>query len=210
MNLKDIKASYIGEKRQAGKKDPWAHYIARPLSFFPACWLINRGVTATQVTIGGLAFGIAGCSLLYLGDYWAIVSGAFLVNIFGLSDYIDGNIARATNTVSEYGGRIDGVSYLIMLVLIFYSVGAGSGLLALGLLVALIRVLRYAITYQHQISAEPSKTNILYRIGMMVIGIRDPLLLVCAVVNMLPAFLLFYMVMHMGELMVVLMKVFKR
>jgi len=207
MNLNDIRASYAGEKMQEGKKDPWAHYVARPLSFYISLWCVKMGVKANGVTFVSLGFGLAGCSFLVYG--WHIV-GAVLINICGLLDYADGNIARATGNVTEYGKRIDGASYLIITSLLFTCVGIGIGYPAMGLAVALIRILRYAITYQHNLRGESAKTNIFYKAGMFAITLRDPLLLVCVISGMLYWFLVFYAVVHLGELGIMLIRAFKK
>jgi len=207
MDLKGIKESYAGEKRQEGRKDPWAHYIARPLSFYISLWCVKMGVTANGVTFISLVFGLVGCSTLVYG--WYIV-GAVLINICGLLDYADGNIARATGKVTEYGGRIDGASYLIITSLLFACVGIGIGYPAIGLAVALVRILRYAITYQHNLRGESTKANIFYKAGMFVITLRDPLLLVSAISGTLYWFLIFYAVVNLGELGVMLKRAFKK
>lgn len=211
LSLADIKASYTEVKKEEAKKDPWAYYIARPISFYLTYWLIKMGVvTPVHVVFAGLGIGMVGCAFLMLGNYWAVILGAVLVNVHGLLDYVDGNVARTLNKVDKYGARMDGVSYLIITTLIFTSVGIGTGYVALGLTAALLRLLRYAITYQHNLPGEPLKTNMLYRVGMVAITVREPLLLVCALTGTLYWFLAFYVVVHMGELGVILVKVFKR
>ncbi len=207
MDLNSIKASYAGEKRQEGKKDPWAHYVARPISFYISLWCVNRRITANSVTFISLGFGLVGCSALVYG--WHIV-GAVLINICGLLDYADGNIARATSKITEYGKRIDGASYLIITSLLFTCVGVGIGYPAIGLAVALIRILRYAVTYQHNLKGESAKTNIFYKAGMFAITLRDPLLLVSAISGTLYWFLVFYGMVHLGELGIMLVRTYRK
>ena len=212
-SLQDIKASYAGERCESGLKDPWAHYVARPLSFYIAWPLIRLGISANKVTVAGLGVGIIGCAFLAHGSYWGIVLGAVLVNIYGLSDYVDGAIARATDTASEYGARIDGASYLIVLSLLFVAVGLGMReplYMMLGIAASYIRVFRYAMTYQHGVVGESAGTNIFYRLGIVAITAREPLLLVCAITSTLNWFLVFYVAIHLGELAVILARVFRR
>lgn len=211
--LREIKGSYSGERRESGIKDPWAHYVARPLSFYIAWPLIKLRMSANTVTAAGLVLGVAGCALLAHGSYWGAVIGAVLVNLYGLSDYVDGAIARATNTTSEYGARIDGASYLIVLALLFVAVGAGldgSAWLMIGIAASYIRVFRYAITYQHNIGGEGQNTNMFYRLGMIAITLREPLLLVCALAGVLHVFLVFYLAVNSLELGVVMVRAFRR
>lgn len=206
MKLDEIKASYTGDKKESGKKDPWAHFILRPLSFYVACPLINRGISANQVTFLSLASGLVGCAFLALGFYWAVVLGAVIINIYELLDYVDGDIARATNTTTQYGAAIDGTSYMIITSLLFVAIGIGLHnplYLTLGLAASLIRMLRYAITFQAKLVL-PNKLNKIHTLGVLAITSRDPLLLICALANLLPWFLIFYVVINASELCAIL------
>jgi len=211
MNLTDVKASYSSEKREDARvKDPWAHYIARPISFYPAWLCIKLGITADQVTIAGLLIGIIVCVFIACGYF---IVGAILVNIYGIADYIDGDIARATHTETEYGSRLDGISYLVILSLLFICVGIGLNgylYLLLGLMASHTRVLRYALSAQAQLPQEGIRAGFLTRCGMVVIGMREPLLLICAVASRLDLFLGFYAIVNVCELGVIMSKVMKR
>lgn len=209
MNLNAVKESYTVDKREDARKDPWAHYVARPLSFYPAWLCIKMGISANSVTIAGLLIGIGGCGLMAFGF---LVWGAVMVNIYGMMDYVDGDIARATNTQSEYGGRLDGLGYLVMTATLFISVGIGLNsmlLVALGTIASFTRIFRYAVSYQANLSPESGSPNILVRAGMAIIAIRDPLLLACAIAGCLDMFIYFYVVVNAGELLMVLSKVIK-
>lgn len=212
MTLNEVRASYTGEKLESGIKDPWAHHVARPISFYIAWLLIRCRVTANSVTLVGLALGMAGCASLASGGYWAMIAGAVLVNIYGLLDYVDGDIARATKTESKYGARIDGLSYLVVTGLLFIAVGIGLRdplYLWLGLAASYVRIFRYAVSYQSGLPSEGPQPNVLVRLGIIAITLREPLLLVCAITGTLHWFLVFYAVVHLGELGVILVRVFK-
>ena len=208
MNLAEVKASYSKEKREDAKaKDPWAHYVARPLSFYPAWLCIKLGITANQVTIAGLFVGLGGCFLIEHGYF---ILGAVFVNIYGMADYVDGDIARANHTESEYGSRIDGVGYLLMVSLLFICVGVGLDsypYLLLGFLASHARILRYALSAQAQLSPEGGGAGFLTRFGMAMIGVREPLLLICAIANRLDVFLIFYALINACELFVILFRI---
>jgi len=125
----------------------------------------------------------------------------------GLLDYVDGDVARATNQVDEYGARWDGINYLVITGLLFMCVGFGLGgfpYLLLGVGASFVRIFRFAVTYQARLPASSSNSGILTRIGMAVIGAREPLLLVCAVTNTLGLFLMFYFVINVCELSMIL------
>ena len=211
MKLDEIKASYTGDKRNAGKKDPWAHFVLRPLSFYVAYPLINRGISANQVTFASLTSGLIGCAFLSLGFYWAVVIGAGIINIYALLDYVDGDIARATKTVTKYGAAIDGTSYMIVTSLLFIVIRIGLHnplYLILGFTASLIRILRYAITFQAKLSSTNNLSRV-YILGVMAITSRDPVLFVCAIAGLLPVFLIFYVFANACELGAILVLLFR-
>lgn len=210
MNLSEVKASYTAGKRADALKDPWAHYVARPLSFYPAWLCIKLGISANIVTIIGLSLGLAGCIGFAYGH---MIWGAILVNVYGLLDYVDGDIARATKMQSDYGARLDGFSYMAIVAVLFVCVGIGLNnpqVLVFGVVASFIRTFRYAITYQAQVQSQGGKPNIFIRLGMATIGAREPLLLVCAISGHLDYFLYFYCAVNFCELLVVIPKVLRK
>lgn len=217
ITIREVKASYTADKREDARKDPWAHYVMRPLSFYVTYLLIRLGVVVpVRVVFVGMAIGLLGCvsfALGYLGYYWTMVLGAILININGLLDYVDGDMARTLNKVDEYGGRMDGLNYLLITGFLFISIGIGihnMPWLFIGFMASFIRTLRFAITYQSQIASEEGKPNIVYRVGMATIGMREPLLLFCAIFGYLEIFLCFYAIVNIGEFFAVYWKVVKR
>jgi len=210
MKLAEVKASYTVEKREDARKDPWAHYVARPISFYPAWLFINLGISANAVTVAGFLFGLAGCGLFLSGH---MIWGAVLVNVYGLFDYVDGDIARATRTQSNYGARLDGFTYMAITAVLFICIGIGIGntnIMVFGVAASFFRIFRYAISYQAQLPSESGKPNLLIRAGMAIIGVREPLLLICAVAGYLDIFIYFYFAINSCELFAIMWKVLRK
>ena len=214
IKLEQVKASYTADKRADAEKDPWAHYVARPLSFYIAYLFIRTGIVVpVKVVFAGMYIGMIGCGFLISGYYWTMLVGAILININGLLDYVDGDIARSTNSVDEYGGRLDGFNYLLITALLFICIGIGLDdvtLFLVGVGASFIRIFRFAITYQANIPSESGKPNIIIRAGMAVIGAREPLLLICAISGYLDIFLWLYLVINTCELVAVMLKIVRR
>jgi phosphatidylglycerophosphate synthase len=66
-------------------------------------WLAGQGITANQVTIAGLAIGLAAALAISMHFYWL---GAVLILISRLCDGLDGTVARH-NGASDFGGYLD-------------------------------------------------------------------------------------------------------
>jgi phosphatidylglycerophosphate synthase len=77
--------------------------LIRPLSIR----LHNRGVTATYVTAAGLLFSVVAAFAYWKGSFPA--GGVFLL-LAGMSDAIDGTVARASGKVTPFGAFIDSVA----------------------------------------------------------------------------------------------------
>lgn len=125
LTLAQIRSKFPKEKRRLDRANPWAYFVIRPISFYPAWLFLRLGITANKTTLIGLIIGILGLAFLGFGSYWAIIIGAILANIGLLLDYVDGNIARATDSASKYGKYIDIISDYIIVGLMPIAIGIG-------------------------------------------------------------------------------------
>lgn len=73
-----------------------------------------------------MIIGFAACLLLAFGNYAGMITGAALINIWALLDYVDGNVARCLKSSSRYGEFLDHLNTTIMSVLLFISIGVGA------------------------------------------------------------------------------------
>jgi len=87
-------ASYSEEKRRWDRIYPWIGYVIRPVSFLITVPLMQRGVTANQVTALTALFGFAACGLLAWGTPSGFLWGGICVTLLNLFDCVDGNLAR--------------------------------------------------------------------------------------------------------------------
>lgn len=124
LTIAEIRSKFPEEKRKLARANLWSYFI-RPISFYPTWLFLRLGISANQVTFIGLIIGIIGCVFLGFGGYWAIITGAILINIHVLFDNIDGNIARATDSSSTYGDYIDRLSMYVIAGLMPITLGIG-------------------------------------------------------------------------------------
>jgi CDP-diacylglycerol--glycerol-3-phosphate 3-phosphatidyltransferase len=69
--------------------------------------LHQSGVTAAQVTLAGLLFSVAAGLAYWKGNF---AGGGIFLLLAGLSDAIDGTVARASGEVTPFGAFIDSVA----------------------------------------------------------------------------------------------------
>ena len=77
--------------------------LIRPLSLK----LHQHGVTATQVTLAGLLFSVAAGMAYWKGNF---IGGGIFLLLAGMSDAIDGTVARASGEVTPFGAFVDSVA----------------------------------------------------------------------------------------------------
>lgn len=106
--IAEIKESYA-QKQDWEKQFPVSYYIFRPVSFVVASLVSRLTNSAPAVAWLGLAVGFCASWFLFnIADYgpWPGIAGLAL---FALLDAVDGNLARATKTVTLYGKMLDGM-----------------------------------------------------------------------------------------------------
>ena len=112
------------QKSEQDKNELMGFYIMRPLSFYPTAVAMNFGLTANQITWISLIVVLVGCFLLAVGNYWTALTGAALLNIWLILDFVDGNIARYEKACSRYGEFIDALGAFLAH-LSFFAAGVG-------------------------------------------------------------------------------------
>jgi phosphatidylglycerophosphate synthase len=163
----EVRAAYgVAQAEEELASDWFGHCIYRPLSFAPAAWLLNRGVTANQVTLAGLLLALS----LPLQAAWldqAYVALACSGLLFGLLDCVDGNMARSSGSGSPLGQYADFATdiayrlamYVALGLLVGDAVGAPAAalvwLLGAALLMLFARLCRYYDEYRLGQAAAP-------------------------------------------------------
>lgn len=125
VSVNDLRSNYRQhQKSEQDKNELMGFYVLRPLSFYPTAFFMNIGLTANQTTWISLVVLLAGCLFLAAGSYIAAITGAALLNVWLILDFVDGNIARYEKTSSLYGEFIDALgAFLAHLSLFAAGVG---------------------------------------------------------------------------------------
>ena len=200
-----------------------ARYYARPVSYWLAWILVRVGVTPNTTTVLALAASVLGCLFITFGSY---TLGAVYLNIGHLLDYADGTMARATNTVTNFGRYFDRTCDEVVETIIPISVGIGlyiSDCSFLGLpplfylmlgfsyavthLLSTLSILHSQLIYQavpHRLYATSTSGlwRWLYTVGVNAKSSTVPaLLLLTLIPNGLPMFLIGFAVLTFCELL---------
>lgn len=105
--ITEIKAAYE-QKRDWERQFPVSYYIFRPVSF-PLTALVSRFTNSPEaIAWTGLGIGLAACLLIFLKGIFGVWPGIAGLAAFALLDAVDGNMARATGSVTRYGKFLDG------------------------------------------------------------------------------------------------------
>lgn len=104
----------------------WGHVILRGAAPYPAWLFLRLGISANTVTLLSFVIGCIGAGLLAFGNYYGMIVGAVLLNIWLFLDYVDGAVARGSNSSSKYGLFLDCFNEFIPKCLIFFALGIAA------------------------------------------------------------------------------------
>ncbi|MFC1907528.1 hypothetical protein ACFLW8_05530 [Chloroflexota bacterium] len=120
-------ASYNIEVRATDKYEGmWSRTILRQVSYYLALLFLKLGISANIVSYLGIMVGCLGCGLLAFTNYEGMIVGALLINISLLLGYVDGNVARGSNSTSNHGRLLNNISFVIVGSLLFFAAGIGA------------------------------------------------------------------------------------
>ena len=125
VSIRDIETKTMNEeKRKEAKKDIFAFYVGRPLSYVLTIPFLKTNLTPNQISllsivplfIGTFIFSVS--SNLYL-----VVIGWVCFFLWNLLDGVDGNIARYKNISSPMGSVIDAMAGYAAMYLSYFGMG---------------------------------------------------------------------------------------
>ena len=117
---------HLAESDNIDRNNFWGYFVLRRASYYLAWLCLKLGISANAVTYFAFTIGFTGCIFLAFGSYGGMIVGALLVNICALLDYVDGNVARGSNSSGSYGKFLDSLGDFTISVLLFMSIGVGT------------------------------------------------------------------------------------
>ena len=147
--LREIKSSF----NHCADAQPFLYrYVIRPVSFFVTYGVLKVRMTANQATLIGLLFGMAGVFLFFKGVQPYVAWGVVWYALARVFDFVDGNIARVTNSASYWGKFVDGIvdasveTFLpLSLVIGFFGITGSVVFLYFGIATSILYLLSYFI-----------------------------------------------------------------
>ncbi|HPN82634.1 MAG TPA: CDP-alcohol phosphatidyltransferase family protein [Spirochaetota bacterium] len=152
-------------------EEPVNTWLNRPLaSLFVAFFYRHTSVSANQVTMLAIVFGVAAGILFTTGSYAMLFLGALAYQLSIVLDCADGQLARLKGTSSEFGRILDGISDYIVglsilggaLYALLTSYGSLSGYMILPVsqdLVLPLAILGFVSITVHSIAYDLIKTK---------------------------------------------------
>ena len=221
LNFKVDSEIYPPEKEKAGRETIWEHYFARKIAFLLLPIFLKLRVSANQVSILAVITGIVAAILIIMGDFWIILLGAILMQVWLILDKIDGFVARYRKMESLFGKFLEEFSGSLIAALFFSSIGVAASkfpgflpfslspylFIILGILTSFFVIFRHLI-FRHfeavffkekEIKSESLFTSgalsNFYKIAIKFSGIYNlaqPLLLLAIIFNFLGLYTLIY------------------
>jgi phosphatidylglycerophosphate synthase len=123
LNFKISPEIYPLEKEKENKETIWEYYFARKIAFLILPIFLKTKISANQISILSIFFGIFGTILIALGNFWQILLGAILLQIWLILDKTDGLVARYRKSISSLGKFLEELNGTIIAALFFSSTG---------------------------------------------------------------------------------------
>jgi hypothetical protein len=114
---------YPPEKQAANKKTVWEYYFARKIAFFLAPFFIKLRISANAVSFLSFVSGVLGAIFIAFGNFWLVLAGGILMQIWLVLDKTDGIVARMTKKSSKFGEFFEEVNGSLTAALFFTSIG---------------------------------------------------------------------------------------
>src|ERR1035437_3531924 len=108
INLKELKKICQPKKITSRGVEHWFGPYYRRISLY-ITWILIRFKTLTpnMITAFGVSLGSLGGFLILIPNYWGIILFFLAFQLWALLDYVDGEVARATDRKSLSGPYID-------------------------------------------------------------------------------------------------------
>lgn len=124
--LKEILNTYTPEKQLKDKTTLYVYYVLRRFSFWLTPLFMRLNISANTVSGMGIGVVVVAAALIAVGEYWAVIVGALLMQLWLLLDCTDGNIARCQKTFTLLGRFLEDIADCLVPALLFSSVGMAA------------------------------------------------------------------------------------
>lgn len=104
----EIKASLT--KKKNSRSSLWIQLWVRKASFPVTYLFINAGWSANMVSILSWIVVLVGAALLCINNFWTMLAGVILTNVWLILDCVDGNIARVKKKKTYMGDFFDAIA----------------------------------------------------------------------------------------------------
>lgn len=130
ITIADLRSKTAAHSSEVGQVDKynglWGHVVLRGASFYPAWLFLRLGISGNMVTRLSFVTGCIGCGLLAFSSYHGMIIGAVLINIWLFLDFVDGTVARGSNSSSKYGRFLDHFNDITSRCLLFFALGIAA------------------------------------------------------------------------------------
>lgn len=115
---------------QANRVDDgfYSTFVVRKLSKPLTAVALKLGMSPNSITLISFAVGLLAAGSFALGDRWALVVGAILLQLSLIIDCVDGEVARATRKFSALGAWLDASTDRVKEYLAYAGLAAGAAL----------------------------------------------------------------------------------
>ncbi|WP_371488611.1 CDP-alcohol phosphatidyltransferase family protein [Gemella sanguinis] len=129
VSIRDIENKTMNvEKRKEAKKDIFAFYIGRPLSYVLTIPFLKTNITPNQISLLSIIPLIIGTFIFCMTpNIYLLIIGWLCFFLWNLLDGVDGNIARYKEISSPMGSVVDAMAGYAAMFLSYLGMGVVAG-----------------------------------------------------------------------------------
>lgn len=224
---KELKKTMTPEKKEFAKKDWFAFYVGRPLSYLLTIPFLVCNFKPNTISVISTVEVVFASVVLAMGHSRIVgYAGVLLFFIWNLLDGVDGNIARMKKNGTPIGSTFDAMSGYAAMFLIFFSAGIytyninGNAIFIIigavsGMSMLFPRLIMHKAAESRSAGAKADLGNrknftFVQTLALnltSVAGLMQPLLLLAVIFNLSAYYTVFYCVLNVAVMLVSLKRI---
>ena len=123
-SIKNLRWICQGKGKGGGRW--YTNVVLRKISIYFTWLFLLTPITANQITVLRLVFGLASAALFSIGNAWFFLIGTISLQFSEVLDCCDGEVARYRRQTSATGGYLDPVLGTVVIPFLFIGITFGA------------------------------------------------------------------------------------
>ncbi len=104
----------------------YSTFVVRKVARYVTAAALRMGLRPDAITLASLVVGLGAAAAFAVGSWWAMLTGAVLLQVSLVLDCVDGEVARYTLRFSGFGAWLDGVADRVKELAVYAGLAVGA------------------------------------------------------------------------------------